>query len=429
MTFLEQQWPNVRAVLQQAQQSPFYRQKYQHCPAVHCMDSFRQLPFLSRQELYDNTYPRSTDMLTCPVAGMIVTSTGGSSGLARYTVMTHGEWDSFAGVQAEALKKLGINSADMVANLMVAGSLWPSFVGVHDVLRLVGASHLPLSANIDLDRIMAYCLEFQPTVMLSLPTLFVFLADKALQQGVKFERLRMIGYAGEHMSKEVRQHIRRALGVESIKALAYTSADAGLMGYQCLHCAPNAYHLPTHFQCLEVMNMEENRRCEPGETGEILVTNLARFSMPIIRYRIGDLATMQAEPCPCGDPNPLFLLQGRSGEDFKLGGAYISMGVVEQAVGRVAGSCGISMNHSLELEDVGNQMIIRLWVEAGDPDRAQQQSAVLQQALKAAIPEIQVGLERSYIQDCEIRFVPLGSLQRSPITGKVKHLNDKRIVE
>jgi len=44
------------------------------------------------------------------------------------------------------------------------------------------------------------------------------------------------------------------------------------------------------------------RPAAPGEVGEVVITDLNNFSVPLIRYRIGDLATAvdNAEPCPCG---------------------------------------------------------------------------------------------------------------------------------
>src|SRR3954470_13724331 len=123
------------AIYESAFAAPYYAAKYAACPRPLAAAAWQQVPLLTHQELYDNTYPRSTGMLTQPVAGMIVLSTGGTSGVARYTVMTHAEWDRFVAAQAEALRLLGIAPTDRVANLFVAGHLWPSFVGVHDVVK------------------------------------------------------------------------------------------------------------------------------------------------------------------------------------------------------------------------------------------------------------------------------------------------------
>ena len=426
--FYKNQFSLIQKVLNAAKKSKFYSEKYKNYE-VSCFDDFTEIPVLTRQELYENSYPKSEDMLTQDIESMLVTSTGGSSGIARYTIITYDEWDTFVDMQAFAIKKLGVDTKDVVANLMVAGSMWPSFIGIHDVIKKTGATHLPVSANIDLDKIIDFCMEFQPTVLFSLPTLFVFLADKMKEKNLKFERLKLIAYAGEHMSKEIRNYLTDTLKVKEIKAMAYTSADAGLMGYQCEHCKPNEYHVPLDFQCIEIFDFEKMKPCNIGEKGEILVTNLKRLSMPIIRYQIGDLASFNTEYCPCGDKNPVFTLHGRAGEDFKLGGAYISMGVFESAVGEVAGENSISMNHSLFLEDTGNQMKITLKVEASDVNLAQNSSEKLKNILKEKIPEIDNGLKLNYISDFKIEFVQLGSLERSPITGKVKKLNDKRVTE
>ncbi len=428
MDYVEKQFDLIKKVLESAKKSNFYKKKFKNIE-VNSPSDFKKLPILTRTELYNNTYPKSTEMLTCELQNMIIVSTGGSSGIARYTVLTYDEWDKFAEMQAFAFEKLGITSKDIVANLFIAGSLWPSFIAVHDVLKKIGATHLPISANISIDKIIELCMEFQPTVIISLPTLFVFLADKVIEKKLKFKRLKGIFYAGEHMSKEVRSYISKALNVPVIRAGAYSSADAGLMGYQCEYCKPNEYHLPLDFQCLEIYNFEENRYCDFEEKGEILVTNLARFSMPIIKYRIGDLAFFNKNQCKCGDPNPIFTLCGRAGEDFKLGGAYISMGVFEKIIGKYAGVGTISMNYCLEIEDENNKMNITLFIEAGDCNSAIKYYDSIIEDIKKAIPEVEKGIEIGFIKSFKINFVNLGELERSPITGKIKKLKDKRVME
>ncbi len=55
--------------------------------------------------------------------------------------------------------------------------------------------------------------------------------------------------------------------------------------------------------------------CEPGERGEIVVTDLINNVMPFIRYRTGDLGVLSAEPCSCGRGLPvLSSVEGRVSE-------------------------------------------------------------------------------------------------------------------
>lgn len=58
----------------------------------------------------------------------------------------------------------------------------------------------------------------------------------------------------------------------------------------------------------------------PGEEGEIIVTNLWNYTMPLIRYRIGDRAVPSAKTCSCGRGYPLLeRLAGRTESVIVLG--------------------------------------------------------------------------------------------------------------
>lgn len=405
--------------------SRFYAEKYAGHPLPDNLDAWQRLPVLTRTEIHERAYPHSTDMLTRPLEDAIIISTGGSSGIARYTTYTHAEWDAFVSCQAAAMRILGITPQDRVANLFIAGHFWPSFLGLHDCIKKLGAVHLPISANIPMDEVVKLCRTFEPTVMVSLPTLFVFMADMAKRDGFSFPSLRMINYAGEHLSAAAEAHVASALGVSRIKAGAYTSADVGIMGYQCDHCPSGVYHVPTAFQFVELFNFEENRAAHPGEMGEVVVTNLSRVSTPIIRYRVGDLAAWSGTACPCGDPNPLLKLGGRAGQDFKLGGGFISLDVFENAIATHPDV--FSLNFQLEIEDVNSQFTVVLRIEA-PAQPAQGALEALQQQLFAVVPEFQVATEKGYLKSFVIEPLALGSLPRSPITGKVARLIDKRVL-
>src|SRR5258707_14293104 len=55
-----------------------------------------------------------------------------------------------------------------------------------------------------------------------------------------------------------------------------------------------------------------------GESGEIVVTHLATHDFPFIRYRTGDVGTIDDHMCACGRGLPLLKeIQGRS-NDFHV---------------------------------------------------------------------------------------------------------------
>jgi phenylacetate-coenzyme A ligase PaaK-like adenylate-forming protein len=83
----------------------------------------------------------------------------------------------------------------------------------------------------------------------------------------------------------------------------YGSREVGAIAGECRH---GRRHVFTFNNWLEV-----------GPDGEILVTNLHNYSMPLIRYAIGDLAALATEPCACGSTLPyLSELRGRVSDHF-----------------------------------------------------------------------------------------------------------------
>ncbi len=420
----EKQLERALEVFRTSLKSEFYSKKYEGIKEPASLQDWFKLPILERQEIFDNSYPQTKSMLTCDLTDMIIISTGGSSCVARYTTYSHKEWDAFAEMQSQAMKVLGVTPEDKVANLFIAGHFWPSFLGLHECIKKVGAVHLPISSNIPPEEIVKLCLQFEPTVMVSLPTLFVFLADLAQRDGFQFKNLRMIQYAGEHLSSQAEAHIKKHLNVPIIKSGAYTSADAGIMGYQCDHCPPGVYHIPSGFQFIEVINFETGEYTKPGEVGEIVVTNLSRTSTPIIRYRVGDAISFIGETCPCGDANPLIKLAGRAGMDFKIGGGFISLDTLEEAVGEF--SDDFSMNYQLVLEDVDNKLKMNLNIECGKQP-SKEKIEELRERLFEKIKEFKIGTEMGYISEFTINSIGLGTLPRSPITGKVRKVDDKRV--
>ncbi|MBU0712514.1 phenylacetate--CoA ligase family protein [bacterium] len=78
----------------------------------------------------------------------------------------------------------------------------------------------------------------------------------------------------------------------------YGSREAGDMATECKE--KKGLHVYEYLYYFEILN-EELKPCKPGEIGEIYVTSLINYSMPMIRYKIGDTASfLEDQTCPCG---------------------------------------------------------------------------------------------------------------------------------
>jgi phenylacetate-CoA ligase len=78
----------------------------------------------------------------------------------------------------------------------------------------------------------------------------------------------------------------------------YEEYGCGEVGSIAHACEAGRLHLCE--ENLLVETVTGDRACAPGEIGEIVVTELNNRAMPLIRYRLGDLGALAAEPCPCG---------------------------------------------------------------------------------------------------------------------------------
>ena len=77
----------------------------------------------------------------------------------------------------------------------------------------------------------------------------------------------------------------------------YGSREFSGIAYQCLE--GNFHHVQDESYIVELL--VDDRPARPGEVGEIVITDLNNFSVPLIRYRIGDLAKcVEQSTCECG---------------------------------------------------------------------------------------------------------------------------------
>ncbi|HHT9119112.1 MAG TPA: phenylacetate--CoA ligase family protein [Candidatus Hypogeohydataceae bacterium YC41] len=81
----------------------------------------------------------------------------------------------------------------------------------------------------------------------------------------------------------------------------YGSNEGGCIAWECPQC--NGYHVNIDMLVLEIL--ENGKSVPPGKEGEVVITNLHSYAMPLIRYRLGDIGTLSPEVPSCGRGMPL----------------------------------------------------------------------------------------------------------------------------
>jgi phenylacetate-CoA ligase len=118
----------------------------------------------------------------------------------------------------------------------------------------------------------------------------------------------------------------------------YASVEAGVIAWECPLC--RQYHVHDDFLVLELL--EDGNSVPRGQAGEVVITVLSAFTMPLIRYHQGDVAVMSHDSPRCGRVLPLMkAVLGRTNDFIVLpSGRRLSPQPVMLALGAMAGGVG-----------------------------------------------------------------------------------------
>ena len=158
--------------------------------------------------------------------------------------------------------------------------------------------------------------EFRPTHLTAYSSMLHEIARQIEAGRLSFQpELEEVVNIAERIMPQARNHYTKLFGAPVL--------DNYAMG-ECLfltNCCPNSggMHVNADWAIMEVVD-EHNRPVPAGQKGaKVLVTNLANYAQPLIRYEIGDIVTMAAEHCNCGSNLPLVeSIEGRASEMFEV---------------------------------------------------------------------------------------------------------------
>lgn len=132
--------------------------------------------------------------------------------------------------------------------------------------------------------------RFRPTSIWAYVDSIYELARFVEREKLRFEPVPIVITTAGTLTEEVRRYVERTLSTKVFNQ--YGSREVGPIAAE----APDQKGLCIFewHQHLEVVD-EQGRPVPPGGSGEIVLTLLSNLTMPLIRYRIGDLATVMEE--------------------------------------------------------------------------------------------------------------------------------------
>jgi phenylacetate-CoA ligase len=175
--------------------------------------------------------------------------------------------------------------------------------------------------NEDADSLIEGIKKVNPDIIVCYPTRMVVVAQSVRRDNIKGILPRILITTAETLDINMREYINETFNVDLIDY--YGSWETGMIAWECYK--HEGYHAIVDSVVLEVV--KNNRNVEPGESGEVIVTNLVSYTMPFIRYNLGDIGVYVEKMCSCGRSFPLLLekVEGRSDEFIVLpSGEFLS---------------------------------------------------------------------------------------------------------
>jgi len=128
---------------------------------------------------------------------------------------------------------------------------------------------------------------------------YFLLAKFILEEGLEVPPIKAVITTSEKLTPEMRAIMEEAYRCPIFEE--YSTVENVLFVSECekgcLHVSPDA-------GIVEILR-PDGTACDVGEVGEVVATCLTRSYQPLIRFRLGDLAAWDGEPCPCGRSMPV----------------------------------------------------------------------------------------------------------------------------
>ena len=289
------QWKRLAEKLPELRRdNPFYRAKLSD-RASHLGD----LPFTTKAELTEDqgAHPPFGTNLTYPIERYVrLHQTSGTTGRPLRFLDTAESWEWWRECWDPIYRAAGVTASDRIFFAFSFGpfvGFWSAFAGA----ERLGALCLTGGAMTTVERVAAI-IATEATVVMCTPTYALRLAEAAREEGIDLARsaLRVSIHAGEPGASipATRERIEKELGVESFDHTGAT--EVGPHGFSC--SARDGVHINESEFIVEVIGTDGEVRDE-GD-GELVLTNLGRWCMPVIRYRTGDRVRAVRGVCSCG---------------------------------------------------------------------------------------------------------------------------------
>lgn len=287
------------------------------------LEQLRRIPALTRRDLQDGVVALRSTVMPQQFGDVHEVRSSGSTGQPVRVLRT-----AIDGLlwQANALRDHQWHGRDQTLKLAAIravstgvadppqGAIAAGWGPASEAVCATGPAAL-LSLSADIDTQVAWLRRQAPEYLLTYPSNLAALLDHFAAAKEGLPGLRAVLTVGETVSHRLRLQCQEVLGVDIEDV--YSSQELGYIALQCP--VSGQYHVMAESVLVEVLDAD-GRPCAPGETGRLVASSLHNHAMPLIRYELGDYATV-GQSCACGRTLPtLERIAGRERNMLRLPG-------------------------------------------------------------------------------------------------------------
>lgn len=272
-------------------------------------EMWARVPVLTREQVRDHGERLHAQTSPPSHGGYTVSSTGGSTGIpvrVRKSELAALMWEA-VNIREEiwhredpggtmvriATTPKDLSAAQQAQSHSPAGFMYPDWGPPGNLLWRTGKiGQMDYTQPIATQA--AFLQRMQPRYLYTTPGSLRLLMSYFRSEGLRLPSLKSIWTRSEVLDDALREACQEVFGCRIVHN--YSSAETGYIALQC----PTGTHFHTQDETVMVEVLDASGRvCGPGETGRVVLTPLHNFSMPLLRYEIGDDAEVGA-PCACG---------------------------------------------------------------------------------------------------------------------------------
>jgi phenylacetate-CoA ligase len=228
----------------------------------------------------------------------------------------------------------------MVVHNAYGYGLFTGGLGFHMGAERMGCTVVPISGGLS-QRQVLMLEDLGGQVLCCTPSYALNIAQTLVEQGVGLDRLKLqVGIFGaEPWTEAMRDALERQLGLKALNVYGLSEIVGPGVAAECIEARNGAHIQEDHF-LVEVVDPQSGQPVGPGAEGELVFTTLTKEALPMLRYRTGDIASVDPSPCECGRTTArMSRIRGRIDDMLIIRGVNLYPSEVERvllSVGEVA---------------------------------------------------------------------------------------------